>query len=103
MQFDMTITLTAVLTFLGMVVGAVGLVITLRVMLKEFSMRLSGLEKSTLQQANEIVELRKLVTQIAVQNERMNSIDRRLDDLSHGRGFVIQDFNQYGKLAPGGG
>jgi uncharacterized coiled-coil protein SlyX len=105
MQFDMTITLTAVLTLLGMIGVVVGLVITLRVMLKEFGMRLTGLEKSSTKQADEITELRKLVTQIAVQHERLTAmseritgLDRRVDDLAHGRGFVIQDFNGYGKI-----
>lgn len=92
MTFDLTITLSAILTLFGMAMGAVGLYVMLRLMLKEFGMRLSGLERATAQQGTEIVELRKLVTQIAVQNERLNSIDRRIEDLSHGRGFVREAF-----------
>ncbi len=100
MAFDLTITLSSILTVVGMILGALGLIITLRVMLKEFGMRLTSLEKSSTQQNAEISELRKLVIQMAVQterlngqNERMNSLDRRLEDLSHGRGFVREAFS----------
>lgn len=97
MAFDLTITLSAILTLVGMGLGAVGLYVMIRLMLKEFGMRLMGLEKATAAQGSEIVELRKMITTIAVQNERLNAIDRRLEDLSHGRGFVREAFPHLGR------
>ena len=33
-------------------------------------------------------QLGKVLTQVAVQDQRMNMVEKRLDELSHGKGFV---------------
>jgi hypothetical protein len=47
------------------------------------------------QQAKEIAELKgdvkavnKLITDMALQSQRMDALDKRLDELAHGRGFI---------------
>ena len=40
-------------------------------------------------QGAKIDKLEEIITLQAVQNERINMLDRRLDDMAHGRGFII--------------
>lgn len=35
-------------------------------------------------------QLGKILTQVAVQDSRINMIEKRLDELSHGQGFVVR-------------
>lgn len=51
-----------------------------------------------------IERLEVIITEQAVQNTRLNDLDRRIEEMRHGRGFIQRDINglygEYGK-APG--
>lgn len=89
MTFDATINLGHVLTFFGFAIGGLGVVWALksdvRLLAKELETmtgRLGGLEKKWEKVADAL-------TALAVQEARLNSIDRRIDDLQHGMGFIL--------------
>lgn len=84
MTFDATINLGHVLTLFGFAIGGLGVVWALksdvRLLAKELETmtgRLGGLEKKWEKVADAL-------TALAVQEARLNSIDRRIDDLHHG-------------------
>ena len=89
MTFDATINLGHILTFLGFAFGGLGVIWALksdvRLLTKELetmTKRLGGLETKWEKVADAL-------TALAVQEVRLNAMDRRMDDLQHGRGFVL--------------
>lgn len=89
MTFDATINLGHILTFLGFAIGGLGVIWALksdvRLLTKELetmTRRLGGLETKWEKVADAL-------TALAVQEVRLNNMDRRIDDLQHGRGFVL--------------
>ncbi len=75
MQFDGTINLGHLLTLVGFAFGCVGVAMSLRT-------RLDSVEHELKKMSGVLIELGR-------QDERLNGIDRRLDDLTHGRGFIL--------------
>ena len=69
-------------TLIGFLVIGLGIIWTMKGELKMLS-------RDVQSQGLKIDKLEQIVTTQAVQNERMNMFDRRLDDMAHGRGFVI--------------
>lgn len=89
MVFDATINLGHLLTFFGFAIGGLGVIWALKsdvkVMTNQFEQlgdRLRGLEKKWDKVADAL-------TSIAVQEARLNSMDQRIHDLQHGRGFIL--------------
>lgn len=89
MTFDATINLGHVLTFIGFAIGGLGVIWALKSdvrllasELESMTKRLGGLETKWEKVADALRD-------IAVQEVRLNHIDRRIDDLQHGRGFVL--------------
>jgi hypothetical protein len=72
--FDPSISAGTILTFIGFVVGGLGVVYTMRAEVRGLLARMVDVE----------VELRKMsdvLVAIARQDERLNAVDRRLDSL----------------------
>ena len=44
-------------------------------------------------QGDKLEKLEAIVTKQAVQDQRMNELDRRIEELRHGRGFVTRDID----------
>jgi hypothetical protein len=80
--FDATINLGHVITFFGFIIGGLAVVWALKYDVRYLSNRLVSVE-------TKLEKFGAALTALAVQEERMNSIDRRLNDLQHGRGFVL--------------
>jgi hypothetical protein len=76
MQFDGTINLGHILTLVGFAFGCLGVAMSLRT-------RLDSVE-------NELKKMSGVLIELGRQDERLNGIDRRLDDLAHGRGFILE-------------
>jgi hypothetical protein len=76
MQFDGTINLGHILTLVGFAIGCLGVAMSLRT-------RLDSVE-------NELKKMSGVLVELGRQHERLNAIDRRLDDLAHGRGFILE-------------
>jgi hypothetical protein len=86
--FEPTITM-------GLVVQTVLLGITFTIFLQGMKNQLSliksdiqYLQESQRSLAEAFSQLGKILTQVAVQDNRINMIDKRMDELSHGEGFV---------------
>lgn len=89
MTFDATINLGHILTFLGFALCGLGFIWALKTdvrlmsgQFKDLGERLKGLEQKWDKVADAI-------TAVAVQESRLNAMDRRIDDLQHGRGFIL--------------
>ncbi len=65
----------------GFVIGAIIVVVSMRHELKEI--RMDVLELKT-----EVKQFVEVLTKLAVQSERIDMVDRRLEELRHGEGFV---------------
>jgi hypothetical protein len=82
MTIEPTIKIGDIFTLIGFLVIGLGIIWTMRGELKMLSRDVQA-------HGVKIDKLEQIVTAQAVQNERMNMFDRQLDDIRHGRGFVI--------------
>ncbi len=86
MPFDTTVRLGDILTFLSFAVGGLGFAWSMR-----WEIRM--LAKDVQIQGKKIERLEAVITNQAVQEQRLNELDRRIEDLRHGRGFVQRDID----------
>jgi hypothetical protein len=70
------------LTIISFIIVGLGIIWAMRGELKMLSRDVQA-------QGVKIDRLEEILTVQAVQNERLNMIDKRLDELAHGKGFVI--------------
>jgi hypothetical protein len=70
------------LTVIGFVIVGLGIIWAMKGELKMLSRDVQA-------QGVKIDKLEEILTVQAVQNERLNMLDRRLNELAHGKGFVI--------------
>lgn len=82
MTIEPTVKVGDILTLIGFLVVGLGIIWAMRGELKMLSRDVQA-------QGAKIDKLEEIITLQAVQNERINMLDRRLDDMAHGRGFVI--------------
>jgi len=76
--------LLAVATFL---ITGTGVIYTIRESLKTLVLRVNLLE-------SEVKKLSEILVALGRQEERLTAMDRRIDDLRRGKGFVLEDFNR---------
>jgi len=88
LTFEPTITM-------GLVIQTILLGITFTIFLQGMKNQLSlikndiqYLQDSQRSLAEAFAQLGKILTQVAVQDNRINMIEKRLDELSHGEGYV---------------
>lgn len=74
-NYDGTVTLGNLLTIVSMLAAAVG-------MYTSFKSRLGSLEAK-------MDGMKDVMVNLARQDERLKFLDQRVDDLQHGRGFVL--------------
>jgi hypothetical protein len=86
MPFDSTVRLGDIITLLAFLVGGFGFVWTMR---GEIRM----LAKDVQRQGDKIEKLEAVITHQAVQDQRLIDLERRIEDLRHGRGFVQRDID----------
>lgn len=82
MTIEPTVKVGDILTLIGFLVVGLGIIWAMRGELKMLSRDVQA-------QGAKIDKLEEIITLQAVQNERINMLDRRLDDMAHGRGFII--------------
>jgi hypothetical protein len=82
MTIEPSVKVGDILTLIGFLVVGLGVIWAMRGELKMLSRDVQA-------QGEKIDRLEEIITQQAVQNERINMLDRRLDDMAHGRGFII--------------
>jgi hypothetical protein len=81
-QFDSTVNLGQLITFLGFIIGGVSFVVAVRLKIEILHDRMSDVETELKKMTNVMIELGR-------QDERLNAMDHRLDDLQRGRGFIL--------------
>ncbi len=86
MPFDTTIRLADVITLLVFTVGGLSFLWTMR---SEIRMLAVDVKR----QGDQIKRLEDIIIKQAVQDQRLNELDRRIEDLRHGRGFVQRDID----------
>jgi len=72
--FNPTIDLSSLITFFGFVIGGLGVVFTLRSEVRSLSGRMLMMEK-------ELAKMAEILVAIGRQDERLNSLGARLEDL----------------------
>lgn len=83
MQFDPTISVYTIIQIIGPIVTGL-------VLLVGFHWRLKSVEGNQKSMEAKLDAVGKALETLARQDERLNSHDRQLDDLRHGRGFVFE-------------
>lgn len=89
-QFDTTINIGNILTLLGFVGGGFYFINQMKVELALLTKDIVLQNTKIDNQAAEISKLGQILTDQAVQNERMNNLDNKIEDLRNGRGFVVR-------------
>lgn len=91
---EYTIKVGDILTLVGFIVGGLGFVYSMRGDLKM-------LARDVQAQGKKIEKLESVITAQAVQTQRLDDLDRRIEDLRHGRGYVQRDidglYGHYGR------
>lgn len=73
---------TPAINLLGFIIGGIVIAVTMRLNLKYLQEEVKELKGET-------KELSKAVTALAVQEARLDMLDRRYEELRHGEGFVF--------------
>lgn len=100
MTMNWEFTIGNLLTIVMFGTSAITAIMLIRADVRILGLRISALEKTNETQNAKIDKLSELVTLFARYEEKFLAMDRRIEDLRHGKGWVIEDFNQYGKVPP---
>lgn len=73
---------SALVNLLGFMVGGIAMAVTVR-------NNVIALQKDVAKLTTDIGKLNEVVTQLAVQSERIDMLDRRYEELRHGEGFTF--------------
>jgi hypothetical protein len=92
MTFDATINLGHILTFFGFVIGGLGVIWALKSNVQILSGKIEGVTNRLTSMEEKWESVPAVLTDLAVQKVRLDNMDRRIDDLQHGRGFVLDAF-----------
>lgn len=84
MTFEPVIKVGDLLTLVLLTIGGLGFLWAMRGELRM-------LARDVRLQGEKIDKLEKVVTLQAVQDQRINDLDRRIEELRHGRGFIQRD------------
>lgn len=89
MSFDWTVSIGHILTFLGFIFGGFGFVYAMRYEVRRVADGVEAMKGRMQSVENELKKMSDVLVELGRQDERLNAMDRRLDDLQHGRGFVL--------------
>lgn len=81
-QVEMTISIGNLLTILAFLVGGIGFVYTIRSDVGAQGQRLDAVE-------SELRKLGEILIALGRQDERLTAMDRRIEDLRRGDGFIV--------------
>jgi hypothetical protein len=95
MSFNPTIDIGDVVKFVSLLLGAFWFVSKMSGRLDMVTAEIKALENIVKGQTTELAEFSKALLQLARQDERLNAMDRRLEDLSKGRGWQREVEGEY--------
>lgn len=89
MQFDLVIRLGDLLLIFSILAGGITAFALVKFRLDRVEV---ALEKATASMVEEAKKMSQALIDIARTQERLDAMDRRIDDLQHGRGFILEHF-----------
>ncbi len=92
-QFEPTITLGVIGQTIALIFGIVGWGIHLNRDLAAIKADVSNLQSSNKNFSQSLVQLGNILTQVAVQDNRLLNMEKRVDEMAHGRGFILKESN----------
>lgn len=87
-MFDWTISVGNILTIVSLVSTVLYMFFTMRTDIKVMRHDISSLEKGQTILNEAFVQLGKILTQVAVQDNRLFMLEKNMDEIKHGQGFV---------------
>ena len=90
MTLDWTVNVGHVLTFMGFIGMIFGFVYALRFEVRGLRGAVGTIQDDVRAVETEIKKISEVMVTLARQEERLTAMDRRLEDLRHGHGFVLE-------------
>jgi hypothetical protein len=100
-SFNPTIDIADLVKFIGLLVAALWFISKMSGRLDLVSSEIAALKDSVAMQSQQMAKFAEALIEIARQDERLDALDRRLDDLSRGQGFkrdVDGEYSRAGKV-----
>lgn len=91
MIVDYTISIGNIATIITAFSGALLFIYTIKNEISLVQSDIRHLEDGQRSLTEAFSQLGKILTQVAVQDNRINMIEKRFDELSHGRGFIRKE------------
>lgn len=89
--FEPTVTLGAIAQTLVLLGGIIGWGMKINTDISSIKTDISNLQTSNKNFAQAFNQLGTILTQVAVQDNRILNVERRTDELAHGKGFIRED------------
>lgn len=88
-MIDYTVTIGNILTIFSVIGSVVTLVYSMKNDISILKRDIDYLQDSHRALTEAFNQLGKVLTQVAVQDQRINMLEKRVDELAHGKGIVI--------------
>jgi len=85
---DWTVSLGNIITILTVIASVIGLVYNMKADIVLLQNDVVHLEKAQQTMTEAFSNMGKILTSVAVQDSRISMIEKKLDELSHGKGYV---------------
>ena len=87
---DYTISLGNILTIVSVVGSVMAVILNMKGDISIVKHDIHYLQQSHKALTEAFAQLGKVLTQVAVQDQRINMLEKRVDELAHGKGLVIE-------------
>ena len=87
-MIDWTVSLGNIITILTVIASVIGLVYNMKADIVLLQNDVVHLEKAQQTMTEAFSNMGKILTSVAVQDSRISMIEKKLDELSHGKGYV---------------
>lgn len=92
-MIDWTINIGHILTFVGFVATLVSFIYAVKGQVIGMKVEIKAIRQ-------ELTKMSDVLITLGRQDERLTAMDRRIDDLQHGRGFVLEVPNKVTRAGP---
>jgi len=86
--FESTITLGAIIQTIALLAAIISGWVRLNAKITEIETDVKSLQRASEGFGRALNQLSNILTQVAVQDNRMLNLEKRFDELSHGKGFI---------------
>jgi len=88
MLIDYSVSIGNILTIITVIFSVVGLVYSMKNDIALLQNDMSHVQSAQKGTTDAVTQMGKVLTSVAVQDTRISMVEKRVDELSHGRGFV---------------